>query len=130
MLQPQKMELDYYTPQSIPKTLPSLSDPPTLPSLPTPPTLPSLPTPPIIPSLPTPPTFPKRVHFCAHCDYNSTSRWHVARHQSRKHKILKEKVKECPVPIQNEEQPKDRDLMEDSIQVFKIYKLLQRMKNN
>jgi len=112
MLQPQKMELDYYTPQSIPKTLPSLSDPPTL------------------PSIPTPPTLPKRVHFCAHCDYNSTSRWHVARHQSRKHNMVKEKVKECPVPIQNEEQPKDRDLMEDSIQVFKIYKLLQRMKNN
>ena len=43
--------------------------------------------------------------------------------------MVKEKVEECPVPIQNEEQSKDRDLTEDSIQVFKIYKLLQRMKN-
>ena len=71
----------------------------------------------------------KIIHFCTHCDYQSDDKWCVRRHQSRKHKMVKEKVEECPVPIQNEEQSKDRDLMEDSIQVFKIYKLLQRMKN-
>ena len=43
--------------------------------------------------------------------------------------MLKEEVLEYPLPIQNEEQPMDSELMEDSIQVFKIYKLLQRMKN-
>ena len=43
--------------------------------------------------------------------------------------MLKEEVEEYPPPIQTEKQPIDRDLMEDSIQVFKIYKLLQRMKN-
>jgi hypothetical protein len=43
--------------------------------------------------------------------------------------MVKEEVVEHPLPIQNEEQPKERELMEDSIEVFKIYKLLQRMKN-
>ena len=66
MLQPQRMELDYYTPRSItqtmalpaPPTIPSLPAPPTIPSLPAPPNLPSLPAPPIHPSLPAPPTIP------------------------------------------------------------------------
>ena len=75
ILQPQRMELDYYTPRSItqtmtlpappthsslpaPPTLPSLPAPPTHPSLPAPPTHPSLPAPPIHPSLPAPPTIP------------------------------------------------------------------------
>jgi hypothetical protein len=38
-------------------------------------------------------------------------------------------VIEHPLPIQIDEQPMNLDLMEDSIQVFKIFKLLQRMKN-
>ena len=66
ILQPQRMELDYYTPRSItqtmtlpaPPTHSSLPAPPTLPSLPAPPTLPSLPAPPTHPSLPAPPTHP------------------------------------------------------------------------
>ena len=66
MLQPQRMELDYYTPRSItqtmalpaPPTIPSLPAPPTIPSLPAPPNLPSLPAPPIHPSLPAPPIHP------------------------------------------------------------------------
>ena len=43
--------------------------------------------------------------------------------------MLKEEMLEYQLPIQHEEQPMDMDLMEDSIQVFRIYKLLQRMKN-
>ena len=54
ILQPQRMELDYYTPQSITQTM-TLPAPP---SLPAPPTLPSLPAPPTLPSLPAPPTIP------------------------------------------------------------------------
>ena len=69
------------------------------------------------------------IHYCAHCDYNSNRRWCVLRHQIKKHKMVKEEVEEYPLPMHHEEQSIDRDLMEDSIQVFKIYKLLKRMKN-
>ena len=60
MLQPQRMELDYYTPRSLPAppTLPSLPTPPIHPSLPAPPILRSLPAPPTLRSLPAPPTIP------------------------------------------------------------------------
>jgi hypothetical protein len=71
----------------------------------------------------------RMIHYCAHCDYNSHYRSNVSRHQSRKHKMVKEEVEEFQEPMQSEEQFTDWDLMEDSIEVFKIYKLLQRMKN-
>ena len=69
-----------------------------------------------------PPT-DKMIHYCDQCDYKSYYRSNVKQHRYRKYKT------EYVLPFQNEEQPKDKDLMEDSIQVFKIYKLLQRMKN-
>jgi hypothetical protein len=65
----------------------------------------------------------KIIHICTQFNYQSDDKWCVRRHQSRKHKMVKEEVKECPLP------PADMELMEDSIQIFKIYKLLQRMKN-
>jgi hypothetical protein len=43
--------------------------------------------------------------------------------------MVKEEVVEHPIPMQSEEQSTDWELMEDSIEVLKIYKLLQRMKN-
>ena len=69
------------------------------------------------------------VHYCAHCDYKSDDKWYVKRHQSRKHKIQKEEVVEHTLPISSEEQPLDLELVEDSIQIYKIFKLSQRMKN-
>jgi len=69
------------------------------------------------------------IHFCTHCNYSSDDKWCVRRHQSRKHKMGKEEVEECPLPLQSDKQPTDCDLMEESIQVFKIFKLLQRMKD-
>ena len=69
------------------------------------------------------------VHYCAHCGYKSQSRWNLKQHQSRKHKTPNEDVVEHPLPIQIDEQPMDLDRMKDSIQAFKILKLLQRMKN-
>ena len=71
----------------------------------------------------------KIIHYCSHCDYNSHHKWCVKQHESRKHKMVKEEVVKDPLPMQSKEQPTDWDLMEDSIEVFKIYKLLQRMKN-
>ena len=69
------------------------------------------------------------IHHCAHCEYYSRYKANVRRHQSKKHKMLKEEILEYPLPIQHEEQHIDQDLMEESIQVFKIFKLLQRMKD-
>ena len=65
------------------------------------------------------------IHYCAHCDYNSERMYNLKVHQRNKHNIEKERVHQQPIQTQ----PTDWDLMEDSIQVFKIYKLLQRMKN-
>ena len=50
-------------------------------------------------------------------------------HQRNKHTTRYEEVVEHPLPMGSEKQPTDWDLMEDSIVVLKIYKLLQRMKN-
>ena len=65
------------------------------------------------------------IHYCAHCDYNSERMYNLKVHQINKHNIEKEQIHQQPIQTQ----PTDCDLMEDSIQVFKIYKLLQRMKN-
>ena len=69
------------------------------------------------------------IYYCAHCDYNSHHIWNVRRHQSRKHQREKKEVDDYQQPMQSEEQPINWDLMDDSVLVFKIYKLLQRMKN-
>ena len=56
-------------------------------------------------------------------------------HKTNKHRneILhhprKVEVEKYPLPIQMDEQPMDLDLLVESIQVFKIFKILQRMKN-
>jgi hypothetical protein len=47
----------------------------------------------------------------------------------RKHRTPYDEVVEHPLPIQIDEQPMELDLLMDSIQVFKIFKLLQRMQN-
>ena len=74
------------------------------------------------------------MYYCAHCNYKSQAKSNVKRHQSFKHQSFKhnstyDEVVEHPLLKQMDEKPMDLDLMEDSIEVFKIYKLLQRMKN-
>ena len=69
------------------------------------------------------------MHYCAHCNYKSQAKSNVKRHQSFKHNSTYDEVVEHPLLKQMDEKPMDLDLMEDSIEVFKIYKLLQRMKN-
>ena len=76
----------------------------------------------------------RMMHYCAHCNYKSQAKSNVKRHQSFKHQSFKhnstyDEVVEHPLLKQMDEKPMDLDLMEDSIEVFKIYKLLQRMKN-
>ena len=43
--------------------------------------------------------------------------------------MVKEEIEVYPLTMQHEDQSKDWNCMEDSIQVFKTYKLLQRIKN-
>ena len=45
-------------------------------------------------------------------------------HQRNKHNAVKEEVEDHPLPMQSEEQLTNWELMEDSIVVLKIYKLL------
>ena len=68
-------------------------------------------------------------HYCAHCDYRSPYRGNVKRHQRIIHRTPYDEVVEHPLPTQRDELPMDLELMEESIQVFKIFKLLQRMKD-
>ena len=53
-----------------------------------------------------------KFYYCAHCDFKSNYKLNIKMHIERKHA---------------REEEKD-DLFEDSIEVWKIYKLLQRMK--
>ena len=50
-------------------------------------------------------------------------------HQRNKHVNSNVENVEDQLPKQSEKRPTDWDLMEDSIVVLKIYKLLQRIKN-
>ena len=84
-----------------------------------------------------------KMNYCAHCDFKSKRKYNVKTHMQRKHApILKqEDVGEdiaagrvnTPFTELNElhvkDEVKDQELLEDSIEVLKIYKLLQRMKN-
>ena len=69
------------------------------------------------------------MHFCAHCNYMSDLMYNLKLHQRNKHVNSNVENVEDQLPMQSEKRPTDWDLMEDSIVVLKIYKLLQRMKN-
>ena len=69
------------------------------------------------------------MHFCAHCNYMSDLMYNLKLHQRHKHVNSNVENVEDQLPMQSEKRPTDWDLMEDSIVVLKIYKLLQRMKN-
>ena len=84
-----------------------------------------------------------KINYCAHCDYKSKRKYNVETHMYRKHAPIlnQEDVGEdiagasvcTPFTEQDEihvkDEVKDSELLEDSIEVLKIYKLLQRMKN-
>ena len=84
-----------------------------------------------------------KINYCAHCDYNSPYSSNMKRHIGIKHAPIldQEDVGEdiaggrvnTPFTEQDElhvkDEVKDPELLEDSIEVLKIYKLLQRMKN-
>ena len=84
-----------------------------------------------------------KINYCAHCDFKSHYLSNMKRHIGRKHSHIlnQEDVGEdiaggrvnTPFTEQDEmhlkDEVKDPELLEDSIGVLKIYKLLQRMKN-
>ena len=83
-----------------------------------------------------------KINYCAHCDFKSHYLSSMKRHIGRKHSHIleQEDVDEdiaggrvnTPFTEQDEvdvkDEDKDPELLEDSIEVLKIYKLLQRMK--
>ena len=84
-----------------------------------------------------------KINYCAHCDFKSKRKYNVKTHMQRKHAPIldQEDVGQdiaggrvnTPFTEQDElhvkDEVKDPELLEDSIEVLKIYKLLQRMKN-
>ena len=84
-----------------------------------------------------------KINYCAHCNYNSPYSSNMKRNIGIKHAPIldQEDVGEdivaasvrTPFTEQDEihvkDEVKDSELLEDSIEVLKIYKLLQRMKN-
>ena len=85
-----------------------------------------------------------KINYCAHCDFKSKRKYNVKRHIGRKHAHIHNQEEDIgedivgarvctPFTEQDEMnvkyEIKDSELLEDSIEVKKIYKLLQRMKN-
>ena len=84
-----------------------------------------------------------KMNYCAHCDFKSKRKYNVKTHMQRKHSPIldQEDVGEdiaagrvntpfTQPEISNvKDEVKNQELLEDSIEVLKIYKLLQRMKN-
>ena len=64
-----------------------------------------------------------KVHSCNCCSYKSERMYNLKVHQRNKHEMRKDEVEKYLLPLRSDEQSMDRDLMEDSIQVFKIFKL-------
>ena len=84
-----------------------------------------------------------KMNNCAHCDFKSKRKYNVKTHMQRKHSPIldQEDVGEdnaadrvntpfTQPEISNvKDEVNNQELLEDSIEVLKIYKLLQRMKN-
>ena len=72
------------------------------------------------------------LYYCGHCDFKSTRSYNLLRHIGRRHAALEddENKKGEIYALNGEEMKQDEmNLHQESIDVLKIYKLLQRMKN-
>ena len=84
-----------------------------------------------------------KMNYCAHCDYKTKQNFDMKRHIGRKHSHILDQddvgediagdrvhtVFTEPEIWNVKDEVKDPALLEESIVVLKIYKLLQRMKN-
>ena len=76
-----------------------------------------------------------KFYYCAHCDFKSEYKHNMKRHMETKHSHTQEDVNQHAEPSDKtvecnvKDEVKNQELLEDSFEVLKIYKLLQRMKN-
>ena len=84
-----------------------------------------------------------KFYYCGHCDFKSDYKQNLTRHMKTKHSPIlnQEDVDQditgvkAHIPFTQPEisnvkdEVKNQELLEDSIEVLKIYKLLPRMKN-
>ena len=66
------------------------------------------------------------LFYCGHCDYATKRKYNLKIHMERKHSHTQEDVNQQTEP--SKETVQCNDLIE-AVEVWKIYKLLQRMKN-
>ena len=73
------------------------------------------------------------THYCGHCDFKSNRRYNLKVHMARKHVAPEDdQDKKGEIDVLNGEGMKQDEmkLLEESEEVLKIYKLLQRMKQD
>ena len=84
-----------------------------------------------------------KFYYCGHCNYTTKRKYNLKGHMERKHSPIlnQEDVDQDitgvkahipftqPEILNVKDEVKNQELLEDSIEVLKIYKLLQRMKN-
>ena len=66
------------------------------------------------------------LFYCGHCDFNSEYKQNLKRHMKRKHSHTQEDMNQQTEP--SKETVQCNNLVE-AVEVWKIYKMLQRMKN-
>ena len=67
------------------------------------------------------------MNYCAHCDYATKRQFDLKRHMERKHSNTKVEEKN---QIETFEERVECNNLVEAVEVLRIYKLLQRIKNN
>ena len=70
------------------------------------------------------------LNYCGHCDFKSTRRYILLVHIARKHAALEDKKGEIEVLNGEGMKQDEMKMLEESIEIKKIYKLLKRMKHD
>jgi hypothetical protein len=70
------------------------------------------------------------MHYCDHCNYASKHKWFVKRHMKKKHSTptKTENIQSKENHDNRLKEAEDVELIKESIEVYKICQLLQRMK--
>ena len=69
------------------------------------------------------------VYYCGHCSYKSKISWILLSHLNQCHTDLELEQEKKPIDMLNEEDQKNKmKLKEESMDIFELCKLLQKMK--